>query len=45
MTMDKEVEILKKEITELKKELQKRPTKEEVEKFVKDYINHNVPLR
>lgn len=42
--MNKEIEELKKEIAELKEELKKRPTKEEMEAFVADYIFHNVPL-
>lgn len=43
--MNKELEELKKEIAVLKKELKKRPTKEEVEAYVAEYIFNNVPLR
>ena len=42
--MENEIKELKEEIERLKKELAQRPTKEEMEKFVKDYIRSNVPL-
>jgi len=43
--MNKEIEELKKEIAELKEELKKRPTKEEMEAYVVEYIFNNVPMR
>ena len=42
--MNNEIELLKQEIKKLKEELEKRPTKEEMEKFVAEYIFNNVPL-
>ena len=42
--MEKEIEFLKQEIKRLKEELEKRPTKEEMEKFVAEYIFNHVPL-
>ena len=35
---------MEKEIEQLKKELEKRPTREEVEQFVVKYVFNNVPL-
>lgn len=43
--MNKEVEELKKEIAKFKEELKKRPTKQEMEAYVAEYIFNNVPLR
>lgn len=41
--MDKEIELLKKEIKELKNELENRPTKEEVEKMISDWASKHIP--
>ena len=43
--MNQEIENLKNEIEQLKKELQLRPTKEEVGKMIAEYVFNNVPMR